>query len=427
MTRTRSLVNKQWLHFARHHLFNDLRPIGHRLCHQCISHFTDLVVSRNCTIPRFIRTLRLNGKSTKNRWSNRWSLVGNPGSMQRLHVIQALMKHFYSVERLEMVCVHWFNPSWRSSRTVARFLSTVESLTLDDVSLYGGPRGLLWMLDKMLSLDVLMIDEPDWPSKSGWPNNPPSLLIFSLNAVPVFPLFFIPLYKALSGGLKVIERFRSRTIRKPLGRLAIDIRYQTMDDPWISWLLSQAQQLSSVTTLIVSTACSQEEVVICQALLDTINSLLHLTIKGRLSYPDDTSTSSPTLVEHKMLQSLSIHICLYEDPQIWIAWLKNFIHTVRSSCLTVIRLAKEMNKDNFTVAFGPQDMYGVGNIDRAISTMPDLRQLQISVARYFRQREGRGLSLEQQVRTAFRHCEAKAILSVRVIWGSTAEFLEEAG
>src|ERR1700683_2247043 len=104
-----SFVSKQWLLYARHRLFNDLtiklcvRPIGHQHCRQCISHFADLVASRYCTIPHSIRTLTLSGKDGEHRWYSPWSLVGNPGGMDRPRVIMAVMKHFQCVEQLEMI------------------------------------------------------------------------------------------------------------------------------------------------------------------------------------------------------------------------------------------------------------------------------------------------------------------------------------
>jgi hypothetical protein len=192
-----SLVSKQWLLYARHRLFNDLtiklcvRPIYHQHCRQCVSRFAYLVASRYCTIPHSIHTLTLSGNDIEHSWSRLWSFVGNAGGMDRPEVVTAVMRHFQPVERLEMIDLHWFNPSWRSSRTVARFLSSVKSLTLDEVGFYGSPRALLWMLSNMPNLEVLLLPRrPDWPARRSYSNNPHALLALISFFCP--PPFFDP-------------------------------------------------------------------------------------------------------------------------------------------------------------------------------------------------------------------------------------------
>jgi hypothetical protein len=432
-----SLVNKQWSLLARRQLFNDLtvklcaNPIGHQRCHQCISHFARLVASRRCTIPHSIRTLRLSGKDSEKHWSQLWSLVGNPGGMERPSVVSALMKHFRSVERLEMICLNWFNPSWRSSRKVARFLSSVKSLTLDDVRFYGGPRALFWILSRMPSLDVLLVGDVSWPERSGFPNNPSGLLVFSINAAPICPIIFVPLFKLLVGGMKVMERIRSPAssyaLLKPLRQLAVNIKYREMDDPEFQWLLTQAQKLKSMTSLAVSMKSSQEEIAMFQSLLDTIDSLHHLTIRDT-AHRDLTIVSSPTLIKHRALESLSVHGSLYGESQIWILHLKNILHTVKSDCLTVIRLAIDMDLDEFIPIFGPQNSVSVvETIDNYLDAIPELRQLRIILGMTLSWRvplldeEG----IEQMMRVAFGRCNANGILSVQITSRDhAADFLE---
>lgn len=426
-----SLVNKEWLHFARYKLFKHLtirlcvRPATHRLCHQCICHFADLVSSRHCTIPRSIHTLKLNGKDSEHLWSSLCSLVGNPGGMQRPAVILAVMKHFRSVEQLEMIKVNWFSPPRRSSRTIARFLSSVKSLTLNDVAFYAGPRGLLWMLDKMPSLDVLSMGKISWPARSGMPNNPSRFLVYSINAIPYCPLFWVPVYKMLSGALRLSEKMKPPTshyaLHKPLSRLSVEIRYHSMDEPWLPWLLAQAQMFNSITTLVVATLCTgdQEQVLVFQGLLDAAVALHSLRIYLRV-FNRDEPTSPPTLIRHRALRSLEIHVSTFShiSPLIWIRWLKDLLHTATSSDLVAIQIVFEL--DASEVADIADSMAG---IDECINGIPSLRLLVIFV----------GLSLSDQrseceaegiLRTAFRQCDAKGILRVCLIQGSVVDFLE---
>ncbi|KIM92452.1 hypothetical protein PILCRDRAFT_123518 [Piloderma croceum F 1598] len=429
-----SLVNKQWSLLARRQLFNDLtiklcaNPIGHQRCHQCISKFARLVASRCCTIPHSIRTLRLSGKDCEKHWAQLLSLVGNPGGMERPSVVSAVMKHFRSVERLEMICLNWFNPSWRSSRTVARFLSPVQSLTLDDVRFYGGPRALFWILSRMPSLDALSMGDVSWPERSGFPNNPSGLLVFSINAAPICPIIFVPLCKLLLGGMKVMERTRppvsSYALLKPLRQLAVNIKYRKMDDLESQWLLTQAQKLKSVTSLAVSMKGSQEEIVMFQSLLDTIDSLHHLTIRVTVDR-DLTMVSSPTLIKHRGLESLNVHAFIYGQSQTWILQLKNVLHTIKSSCMTVIRLAIDMDLDEFIPMFDSASV--VGTIDSYLNAIPELRQLRIilGVTLSWRVPLLDENGIEQMLRVAFGRCDANGILSVQITSrGQAADFLE---
>jgi hypothetical protein len=438
-----SLVNKQWLLLARRQLFNDLtiklcaNPLGHGRCRQCISHFSLLVASRRCTIPSAIRTLRLNGEEREKNWSSMWTLVGNPGGMERPAVIRALMNHFQSVERLELIDLDWFDPPWSSSRTVVRCLSSVKSLTLDHVGFYGGPRALVWMLSKMPNLEVLSTGELHWPEQSGFPNNTPGLLVFAFNAADCCPIFWVPLYKLIKGSLKVTEMMKPPTSRfslqKPLRTLAVYIRYRTVDDPCLHWLLTQTQKLSSVTTLEVSTRFTQEEGIIFQSLLDCVDSLHHLTIHD--DFWDNNDVATPTLNNHQALESLKIYSSLFNPPQTWAVRLNNMLHTLSSSRFTVIQLTINTSAQSFFTLFGPQNKSSeVSIIDDYLGcSIATLRQLRISVGLPY---AGDGVrtelerSLDEEAmrrlaKVAFGKCELKGILRLKVRrYSEAADFLE---
>lgn len=385
-----SLVNKQWLRFARHELFDNLtiklcvRPINHDLCRRCIFHFSLLVASRHCTIPHSVRTLKLYGKDIEHPWFSLWSLVGNAGGMQNPQVVLAVMKHFRSIERLEMIGLEWFNPPWPSSRAVARALSSVKSLTLDGARFYGGPRGLIWMLDSMHNLEVLSMNDLSWPARNGMPNNPPALLVFTLNAACYYPRTCTPLYMMVAGVFAVTKFFRlpksCYRLHKPLSRLGIDIQGHEINDPWCRWLLAQVQVLGSITTLVVSTRSEQPEALIFQGLSDIIGSLRRLTIYNETSFFHvDSATIIPlTLVKYRALEDLGIHICLDMEPQV--LWLKNTLCTVQSSSLTDIRLTIETEMDkSFFICRNQSKAPGVAEIDGFLNSIPSLQRLYVFV------------------------------------------------
>ena len=347
--------------------------------------------------------------------------------MQREGVIRAVMGHFRSVDHLHMIDVEWFNPSCRSTRTVARFLSSVTSLTLNDVGFYSGPRGLIWMLDHMPRLDVLLMFGIRWPEQRGMPNNPPALLVLALNAYPYFPLLFVPLSKGLMWWLKVKERFRPPTsnhrLHKPLRKLAVNILEDKMDGLCFHWLLAQADSLASITTLMVSVGNSQEQTLRLQSLLDAIESLCHLTIHDRHDDSEDLAAMpSPTLTEHRALESLQIriHLTYLKEPQleVWVRRLKNILQTADSSCLTVIRLTIETYMDDFISILA----HMAHNLDDYLSRLPHLRQLRIHV--YLPAGWGYSENIEGPeglVRVAFERCEAKGTLRVKATRGVMAE------
>lgn len=357
--------------------------------------------------------------------------------MERPEVIRAVMNHFRSVERLELIDLHWFDPPWLSSRTVARFLSSVTSLTLNDVGFYGGPRALVWMLSKMPNLEVLSTGKLNCPEKNGFPNNTPGLLVFAFNAAHCCPIIWVPIFLLIRSSLKVTEMMKPPTSRfsllKPLRTLSVHIRYLTVDDPYLHWLLTQTQKLSSVTTLVVSTQFRQEESIIFQSLLDGVNSLHHLTIHDDCHDTEDLAT--PSLNNHRALESLKIYTDLYRMPQTWAGQLNNMLHTLSSSRLTVIQLSINTSAPNFFALFGPQSKSAeVSIIDDYLSgSIATLRQLRISVGlRYpnFAVQTELDRLLEEEAmgrlaKVAFGKCEHKGILRLKINGhGEAEDFLE---
>jgi hypothetical protein len=436
-----SLASKHLMPLARYHLFNDITLElceGYEAdypsqcgCGKCINQFSRLLSARKTTIPRSIRTLTLNGTEFRaiGRVNNLWYFVEYAGGMECPQFIRTIMKHFTSVVHLEMRKLIWFTPPRRSSRTIARFFSSVKSLTLDGVIFYGGPKAIFWMLDKTSNLDVLRVRELDWPSRDVMPNDPPGLLVFAINLQFVCNSVGFPLRKLL-WGVDVTEKFRTPmnryTLHKPLLNLVIDVKDREADDTWLIWLLAQAERLNSVTTFHVSSNCftEQEQVDVIQRLLDGMASLKQLTL-SLTALPGsilDPAKMPPTLVAQQSLEYLEIRCHSYnpEEFRRWISWLWVILHTVTSPHLAAIRLVMDMICDAYPGTLFTRVVRDrvvrsldimLGDIDNYLCSIPSLRQLSIDVGT---NTEG----MSQWLKEAFWRCDAKDILNVKWFRGS---------
>jgi hypothetical protein len=291
------------------------------------------------------------------------------------------------------------------------------------------------MLGNMPNLDVLSMRRPNWPARSGIPNNAPALLVFAMKTGPYCPILSFMIYKLLVGVLKAIEWVRPPSryaLRKPLCRLAIDLSDREMDDPWLLWLLTQTQMLSSITTLVVSIMCMSNQAVMFQRLLSTVDSLQHLKILvSTYSCPSiSTPLPSPPVIEHQALESLEIQINRYgsKEPQLWIPRLWNILHIATSSHLAIIRLAMDIDMDEPELdlvfkrliwASGEVHSSSIelGDIDDYLCHLPNLRQLSVSVGLVKTQLGRRGgvteEAMERWLKGAFWQCNAKDILNVK--------------
>ena len=118
------------------------------------------------------------------------------------------------------------------------------------------------------------------------------------------------------------------------------------------------------------------------------------------------------------LESLGIHSSVNTAPQI--LWFENILHTVKSSCLTVIcPTVIEGSHEWVRPYFGPQGQAShLTNIDDYLHNISSLHQLQVYVGLIWEARASRDMlpAKEQLVKMAFRKCEAKGILRAKVFF-----------
>lgn len=448
-----SLVSKQWLPYARHYCFNDIairlcerHNLDHRtprLHQRCIIRFALLVKSKHATIPRSVRTLELNGKGFNTMWMNPMKLVANGMGMEDTWALTALMKYFHSVEHLVLVKLHWFTQTSRSSRTIAHFLSSVKSLTLDDVSFNGGPRAILWMLENTTKLGTLTVGKITWPARYGMPNDASNFHILMINLSLYLPVIFTPLRKLAEAIHKIGDKMgrseASYSLSETLHKLHINCSYRHSNSAEHVFLLSRPEILRTITTIGIKTVCTSQmgidEVALVQSFLDAIHSLNHLRI--HFSAGKEDGLTSPTLQNLQMLQSLSIYIdAVFEVPKYWIPWLQGFLQTVKTnSQLSTVQLNMRayahgpeydlvfQSVDDISPRAVSSENPNFDEIDRYIAGLSNIQQVTVRfemlrlsyIKEYEELREVDARKMENRLRRAFRRCDATCRLSVEVV------------
>jgi hypothetical protein len=285
------------------------------------------------------------------------------------------------------------------------------------------------MLDKMPDLDVLSIEDINWPELSGMPNNPSALLVLSLNASTIFPLFFSPICKGLLGISWLNEKIKPPishyALRKPLSRLSVET-WLGMDEPIFPWLIAQAPIFRSITTLMVTTSCLKyrKKDLAFQALLDVADSLpclkIHLKVSDR-----NATTSPPTLIRNSALRSLVIYVSTILNVPflIWVRWLRDLLRTAISSRLFCIGIIVELDVSEVAEVAG-----SMTDIADCIDGIPSLLLLHIIVGLSSLQRSRPIIQqdcdmAEGLMRVAFRQCDARGILRVYVTRCKVDDFL----
>lgn len=439
-----TLVSKSWLHYIRHRSFNDFtiqlckfhqHPKRCRsTCTRCITQFATLVRSKYTTIPRTVRTLQLRGENydIQRGWQNMWRLIPNAGGMENARTVGTVMAHFKSVDHLKLVKVYWFTPSWRSSRAVARLLSTTTSLTLNEVSFLAGPSLFFRMLDEAPGLRMLSIDTVTWPSLSGLPNDPPWLYVASYQLIYYNPFIFIPIFHLSKSLVKIREAMsppKQYELRQILHEFDMDI---SDIEESTSIRFAQKNMIGEVTSARINIMCMLEKskVQLCQTFLDTMQLLNHLSIHTTgIGFRDTPALPPPTLTHLTMLESLSIHLdtqlC---NPCHWISWLHEILRTAAPALLHTIHISvKDMIVAEYRYDAIFQDggtdtlqdsSFGLDEVDRYVADLPSLRRLEVCATIGGGWKRGGDevceIKMEKWMRAAFRRCDASCVLDLSV-------------
>lgn len=403
-----SLVSKLWLLLVRHRCFNDIiirRCYGgpsrgsarcwRSRCKGCITQFALLAKSNLVTIPRSARTLELRA-----------------GGLENSRTLKSATSHFHTVQHLKIEKVVWPCPSWRTSPNATHFLSTIKSLTLDNVYFVAGIGGLLWMLEKAVDLRTLTIGKIVWSDRHGMLDG----------RIPRFPYLSIPFYYLSDVSLKVKDRTRrskkSYKFLHALHELDVTMSYSDADDPVFIFLLNRKNVLRTVTTAVITTLCisRQSEVQLCESLLDAMESLHHLSIHTDVHFK--RCLTPPTLMNLTTLESLSIHISTLLTLPVrvnWMPWFLNILQTASSPKLRIIRLVVKSYKYDpyISLSMAPEDVPGVDTVDHYVSGLSNIDQFRVSFVKIGEKRkESAELAVGNWLRAAFRRCDASGVLVV---------------
>jgi hypothetical protein len=274
------------------------------------------------------------------------------------------------------------------------------------------------MINQMRNLEELHIlsNGLSWPGAGWFENNAPGFSEFWMNSGMPFPLVLSPFHMAMIGTLTTIEEKRPATssyiLHKPLRRLTIH-KDMFENNPWLDWLLAQEQKLSSINTLKV-TVCYYENTIALKAMLEAMSSLRNLTIHEE-SF-GDVDPSWPAVINHAALEYLEIRPrCSWVTLQTVLLRTENIFRTIKSPSLTSIRLAFEFHNNEFIFVFGEKNTpSAVSSLDSYLGRTPNLQQIWLDVE----VRLARGTKesdVRRMFKGAFRLCEARGILDVKVV------------